>query len=117
MNTASVTMYCIATASMTVYFIPPASVNLHCITPASVTMYCITTTSVTVCSHPQNARTLVQVECGTWHCAALVLVPPCRDGGYVRHKNNRTNSILSTSRYPLLYHIKASWVYAGEVCA
>lgn len=24
-----------------------------------------------------------QVECGTWHCAALVLVPPCKDGGYV----------------------------------
>ncbi|CAN0050012.1 unnamed protein product, partial [Sphacelaria rigidula] len=26
---------------------------------------------------------VLQVECGTWHCAALVLVPPCKDGGYV----------------------------------
>ncbi|CAM9139716.1 unnamed protein product [Ectocarpus fasciculatus] len=26
---------------------------------------------------------VLQAECGTWHCAALVLVPPCKDGGYL----------------------------------
>eukprot|EP00903_Cladosiphon_okamuranus_P008492 g8159.t1 len=26
---------------------------------------------------------VLQAECGTWHCAALILVPPCKDGGYL----------------------------------
>lgn len=25
----------------------------------------------------------LKAECGIWHCAALILVPPCKDGGYV----------------------------------
>eukprot|EP00752_Nemacystus_decipiens_P015195 g13530.t1 len=26
---------------------------------------------------------VLQAECGVWHCAALILVPPCKDGGYL----------------------------------
>lgn len=35
----------------------------------------------------------LKAECGTWHCAALVLVPPCKDGGYVSIKSHQCSSI------------------------
>lgn len=50
---------------------------------------------------------VLKAECGTWHCAALVLVPPCKDGGYVRI-GTICDSGVTTYMYLLSYLISMS---------